>query len=127
MTTNSITGIRHNIATPNEHLYQIVMPNGDLYTDLNSNENIWPRYVAIAIARNISMKRKCVTTLRRFTVEEVVTPNSSYDRVLNYVDSLKGQALRWALMDHNLSRGSDPVASKRERLIAHLLKCKCSS
>lgn len=131
----TITGFRYNLDQANARLCVIVMPDGSYYTDPTDHVNAWPRYVANAIARNVAMKRKCVTivkhmpvnpTVDKTLIEEIVNHDSPFDRIVNYVDTLKGKALTNTLLSHGLVRGNDPVASKRQRLIAHLTKCGCN-
>lgn len=119
--TSSPTGIRLNVSNPDAQLFAIELPDSTYYKDVD-NVNAWPLHVAKLIARNVSKKRHCITTLRRVEIEEPVNTDSPYDHVLHYVDGLKGMSLRDALYNHNLPYGRDAAYSKRERLIAHLLK-----
>lgn len=134
----TITGFRVNTDNANARLCVIVLPDGSYYTDPTDHVNAWPRYVANAIARNVAMKRKCITIVKHmppgdYTVanevvqQEVIDTESPFDRIINYVDTLKGKALTAVLVQHNLPKGGDPVASKRQRLIDHLYrKCDCN-
>jgi hypothetical protein len=58
-------------------MYHIRFPDGTNYTD--HAHTAWPWHVAKIIARNVAMKRQVVTTL--VVVEEVITEESSYDRI----------------------------------------------
>lgn len=118
------TGVRHNLINHNaDDLRMILFPDGSHYTDPNDNVNAWPRYVAIAIARNVAQKRRTTVRVVKVKVEEPANAESSFDRIVSYVDSLKGRALTETLVAHGLTKGGDPVASKRQRLITHLTKC----
>lgn len=113
------TGVRINRFDPDGQLWMIQRPNGDFYTDPKDNVSAWPLEAAKAIARNVAKKHH--TTVVLVKVEEL--PTDTYDQILEFVNSLKGLALRVEMYDvHHLTKGSDAVASKRERLIAHLLK-----
>ena len=115
---NNVASVQVN--NPNAPLFAIKFPDGSFFKD--GPYNCWPLSSAKPIASNVAKKRNTTVTLVR--IEEPVTSESPYDHVLEFVNQLKGKALTTELSAHNLSRGSDPVASKRERLIAHLLKCK---
>ena len=97
--------------------FVLIMPSGSPYIDRQGRSE-WTLDAAKAVARNVAMKNKCVVKVTK--IEDL--PLDTYDRVLSYVDSLKGKALTKELKYRDLPVGSDPVASKRERLISHLLK-----
>jgi hypothetical protein len=122
--------------------YSIRFPNGNFYNDEGTDS--WPFRTACAIASNISKKRKVVTYLVKnndevetapaakespvsttadsTTADSTTADSTTTDRAYEYVNSLKGKALTESLVAHGLPKGSDPVASKRERLAAHLIK-----
>lgn len=115
--------IRVNTDAPSAPLYKIRLPNNEFFADSSDyNAEAWPMHVAKRIAFSISVKRRCVTTLVK--IEEPVTNESPFDHILHFVSELKGQYLRVELKAHSLPYGSDGAYSKRERLIAHLTKCK---
>ncbi len=115
------------------NVYSIRFPGGNYYRNPNDDYNAWPMHIAKLIARNVAKKHKVTTVLVPVGTEhELLTEKeekvqleqfqSDYDLVLFYAHSLKSTELTTALKIHGLSEGSDSAASKRERLIAHLLK-----
>lgn len=108
-------------------IYSLILPNGKLFVDRNDNDrDNWPLHIAKIIARNVAMKHRCVVSLAPY-VEEFresteVEQQSYTDKCYAHALSLRGKALTEALVAYGLPKGSDAVASKRERLVAHWLK-----
>lgn len=130
--------------------YTITLQGEDVPWCSRTGEYHFSTNRAMAIARNVAKRYGKTATLKRWDgkphpllprdselpgmwenadliggqtdVEDVTDNESPYDRVVNYVDSLKGPRLAIALQEHNLPVGSDPVASKRQRLIAYLVR-----
>lgn len=101
-----------------QQMYSLVFPNGNIYND--GSRDKWTLGPAKAVARNVARKYKTTITLNK--VEDVLDDDSTLDRIVNYVDSLKGKALTNELKHMNLPVGGDPVSSKRQRLIMHFTK-----
>lgn len=101
-------------------LYRIAFASDPTRFYSDGRNNAWPLTTAKIIARNVARKRNTTVTLVK--IEEVITNDSPFDLIVNYVDSLKGKALTEELKARNLPVGGDAVASKRQRLIAHLVK-----
>lgn len=99
-------------------LYSLRFANGNIYND--GTHDAWTFRVAKRIAHNIAVKHNRTVTLVK--VEDVLDDESTFDKIVNYVDSLKGKALSNELRKMNLPLGGDPVASKRQRLITHFTK-----
>ena len=93
--------------------------SGKFYTT-TTGESHWTFNRAVAVAKNLSAKRNVTITLVK--VEDVITDESPFDRIVAYVDTLKGKRLTIELCRMNLPIGGDPVASKRQRLITHFTK-----
>ena len=101
-------------------LYSILFPNDEPYIDRRTNKSAWDFTAAKAIARNVAMKHRVTVHLAK--VEEPINNESSFDTIINYVDSLKGKALTATLEHFGLPKGGDAVASKRVRLVQYLTK-----
>ena len=113
--------IRTNTNNVDAEFWSIMFPDRTLYVT-DAGETAWDKQAAMAIAKNVAKSRRVTVTLHK--VEDTESP---YDRIVAYVDTLKGGSLTTELIIHGLPQSKDAVASKRLRLISHFTKgCTCN-